>query len=454
MKGFDQMPLDELLRAGGHKCECGRIHKAGLKWCRIERNAVRLLPDALSLCGISKPFFVCDANTKTAVWGKVSSVLDKAGISYVMYEFPMKSVEPDEYAVGSLLMAFDPSCDGIVAVGSGVINDCCKVLAHAVGKPNAVVCTAPSMDGYASNSSSMIRDHVKVSLFNQCPTAIVADTEIMAQAPMRMLWAGLGDMLAKYVSICEWRISNMITGEYFCPNIAGLVRESLRRLVEAAPKLCDRDPDTVGAITEGLVLSGVAMAFAEISRPASGLEHYFSHIWEMIALDRGMHSDLHGIQVGVGTLLTMRILDRLRNMRPDIDRMNKFSEEFDPERWESETRRVFGKAAQTVLDTAAREHKNDNSARLKRAKLTIDNYDEIMRIVNEELPPTAEVERLMKLVGMPMKPSDIGVSDSDTIDALHASRDIRNKYLTSTMLWDLGLLYDFPIDIEPSKTIK
>ena len=53
------------------------------------------------------------------------------------------------------------------------------------------------------------------------------------------------------------------------------------------------------------------MAFAEISRPASGLEHYFSHMWEMMALERGEPYDLHGIQVGVGTLLTLRIYQKL-----------------------------------------------------------------------------------------------------------------------------------------------
>ncbi|HPR77588.1 MAG TPA: iron-containing alcohol dehydrogenase, partial [Candidatus Limiplasma sp.] len=134
--------------------------------------------------------------------------------------------------------------------------------------------------------SSMIRDRVKVTLYNACPDAIIADTMIMKDAPERMLQAGLGDMLAKYIALCEWRISHIVTGEYYCEEVAGLMRNSLAKIVSAAPRLLERDPEVIGAVAEGLILSGVAMAFAQVSRPASGLEHYFSHLWEMFALDR------------------------------------------------------------------------------------------------------------------------------------------------------------------------
>ena len=79
-------------------------------------------------------------------------------------------------------MAFDPSCDVAPAIGSGVINACCKVLAHATGRVSIAVGTAPFMDGYASNSSSMIRNRVKVTLYNACPAAILADHEGYAGA--------------------------------------------------------------------------------------------------------------------------------------------------------------------------------------------------------------------------------------------------------------------------------
>lgn len=448
MNDFAGMTLDELIREGGFECECGRHHEAGLKYLKIGRNAVQHVAEALKVIGITKPFIVCDKNTKKAAWDKVLAVLTEAGISYQMFCFDLDHVEPDEHSVGALCMAFDPSCDGVMAIGSGVINDCCKVLAHAIGCPQMVVGTAPSMDGYASNSSSMIQNRVKVTLYNACPRAIIADTEIMKDAPARMLWAGLGDMLAKYIALCEWRISHMVTGEYYCESVAALMRASLARIVAAAPRLMERDPDVIGAVAEGLILSGIAMAFAQVSRPASGLEHYFSHIWEMLALDRGLPSDLHGIQVGVGTYLTFKIYDRLRSMTPDREFAEKALEAFDPAAWEERVRRIFGKAAQKLIDTEKSVwHKNEPSEHKKRMDILLANWDTVMKIADEELPPTDEIIALMEKQGMPIRPADIDESEQDTYDAFVASRDIRDKYLTSSMLWDIGLLEDFPLDL-------
>jgi len=448
MNDFANMPLDELIREGGFECDCGRHHEAGLKYLKIGRNAVRYTKDALQAIGISKPFIVCDQNTRRAAWAQVKAQLDEAGIDYQLFCFEDAHIEPDEHAVGALCMAFDPSCDGIMAIGSGVINDCCKVLAHAVGCPQMVVGTAPSMDGYASNSSSMIQNRVKVTLYNACPGAIIADTEIMKDAPERMLWAGLGDMLAKYIALCEWRISHMVTGEYYCESVAGLMRSSLVKIVANAPRLMERDPDVIGAVAEGLILSGLAMAFAQISRPASGLEHYFSHLWEMFALDRGLPAELHGIQVGVGTYLTFQIYDRLRKMRPDRETAEKAMASFDPAAWEEHMHRIFGKAAQALIDKEyAVWHKNDPAQHQKRMDVILENWDAVLKIAEEELPATEKIVALMEKVGMPIHPADIGENEQDTYDAFIASRDIRDKYLTSSLLWDVGLLEGFPLDL-------
>ena len=446
MLQFSQATLDQLIAPGGHACACGRTHQMKMDYLRIEPGAVRYIPDALRAVGGTKPFIVCDVNTRAAAWEQVKAVLDGADIPYTLYCFPMAHVEPDEYAVGSLTMAFDPSCDCVMGIGSGVINDCCKVLCHAIGKKQLIIGTAPSMDGYASNSSSMIRERIKVSLYNAAPAAILCDIDIIKNAPMRMLWAGFGDMLAKYIATCEWRISHLVTGEYYCENIAGLMRESLRKIVENAPGLKNRDAKAVQATVEGLVLSGIAMSYAGISRPASGLEHYFSHLWEMMALDRGTPYELHGIQVGVGTLIVLRLYDEIRKMTPDRQLAQDFIDHFSNEEWEAMIRRVFGKAAETVIQQEhAQFHKNDPARHARRLDNIISGWQEIRRFIAEELPETETIAALMRDLGMPMTHADIGISRQDTQDAFIASRDIRDKYLTSSMLWDMGVLYSMQV---------
>ena len=345
-------------------------------------------------------------------------------------------------------MALDPSCDCLLAVGSGVINDLCKVVGHATGKPSLVVGTAPSMDGYASNSSSMIVNGVKTTLYNRVPEAILADTDIMKNAPMRMLRAGLGDMLAKYISICEWRISHLVTGEYYCEEVAKLVRRSLKKCVDAAAGLPNRDSAAVGAIAEGLILSGMAMGFAEVSRPASGLEHYFSHMWEMMALERGHKSDLHGIQVGVGTKLTMQIYQKILRLTPDRARAMAVTENFDAAAWEAQVRRIFGKTAPQILQIEEKTHKNDPQKHAARVEKLIGHWDEVLSIIREELPSYDFIIGVMRAAGLPMTPAGIGVSLADTKDALLGARDIRDNYLSCSMLWDLGYLNDFVQAIE------
>ena len=439
---FSEATLNTLIAKGGHQCACGRCHKMDMDFLCIEPGAVKTIPQGLKAIGGTKPFIVCDVNTKAAAWSFVEPVLKEAGIEYTLYCFPMEHVEPDEYAVGSLTMAFDPSCDCVMGIGSGVINDCCKVLCHAVGCKQMIVGTAPSMDGYASNSSSMIRERIKVSLYNAAPAAIICDIDIIKNAPMRMLWAGFGDMLAKYIAICEWRISNLVTGEYYCENIADLMRKSLQKIVENADGLKNREPKAVQATVEGLVLSGVAMSYAQISRPASGLEHYFSHLWEMMALDRGTPYELHGIQVGVGTLLTLKLYDQIRKLTPDRKTAEDFINNFSNEEWEAMIRKIFGKAAETVIHQEHTVfHKNDKARHAVRLNKIIDGWDEIQRFIAEELPETETIAAMMKKLGMPMVPADININREDTENAFIGSRDIRDKYLSSSMLWDMGLLY-------------
>ena len=144
------------------------------------------------------------------------------------------------------------------------------------------------------------------------------------------------------MSICDWRIAHIVTGEYYCEEIAALVRRSLTKCVGAAEGLFRREPEAAAAVLEGLVLSGMAMGFAGVSRPASGVEHYISHIWDMRSLERGAAGDLHGIQVGIGTIMALRAYDLLRKVSPDRDRALAAAADFRYGDWERVLRGNLG----------------------------------------------------------------------------------------------------------------
>ena len=261
----------------GYRCSCGKVHDAGFDRMIVGKDAVKMIAGEVGRYGGKRVFLLADENTMAAGGERVEATLSDAGIPFEKYVFPA-GVEPDEAALGAAVMRYDRSCDLLIAVGSGVVNDIGKLLAATAGIPYFIVGTAPSMDGYASRTSSVVRDGLKVSIGHRCADVLIGDTGILSTAPDEMLIAGLGDMIAKYVSIAEWRIANLVLEEYYCEKVAGAVREALSVCVSNAKGLLAREPGAIEAVFQGLVLSGAAMNYAGLSRPASGVEHYFSHI--------------------------------------------------------------------------------------------------------------------------------------------------------------------------------
>ena len=118
-------------------------------------GAIERLAGFLTEQKIKNVFVYADKNTFSAAGERVSDLLKDQGIKIKQYIFDDDRVEPNEASVGLAVMNFDPCVDAVIAVGSGVINDISKIVANASGKTYIVVATAPSMDGYASATSSI-----------------------------------------------------------------------------------------------------------------------------------------------------------------------------------------------------------------------------------------------------------------------------------------------------------
>lgn len=434
--------INDLIKPSGFSCSCGKDHTVGIQFLKIEAGAVESLPKALETMGVHHPYVVCGPNGYEAAGKKVCEILKNAGCAFsLLVEKPTAGnavILPSEYAAGHLLLNFDDACDLILGVGSGVINDLCKMLGKVSGRPCAIVATAPSMDGYASDSASVEINEIKRSLPAVMPSAIICDTDIMAKAPVHMIHAGLGDLAAKYTSLFDWKLAGVITEEYYCGEIAGILQKNIDRTFCNAINSDLTDERNIRSITEGLILSGMCISFAGISHPASGLEHYFSHCWEMMLPHRGRSGDLHGIQAGVGTVLTLKMIEWLRTIRPTMEHVLKAADSFDTAAWENNLRRVFPAMADELIELAAHTRKNDRIKRLERAGIIIDNWSKICAMMDETLRQKDTLLPAMEKTGMPLTPRSIGLTRDDVIDAFVCSRDIRDKYLLSSMIWDIG----------------
>ncbi|WP_238899889.1 sn-glycerol-1-phosphate dehydrogenase [Clostridium sp. YIM B02500] len=293
-------------------CSCGKKHRIDIKHIYVGENVYNKILDVAKEILPKEILLVSDNNTYKALGKCVENEFTESGykINNIMLVSDGDLI-PDEKAIGRVLVEVNNETELIVAVGSGSINDICRIISAKTHIPYVIMGTAPSMDGYASTVSPLIIDGAKVTYPGTNPYAIIADSNIMKDAPFEMICAGFGDILGKYTALSDWRLSNTIYNEYFCDTTEKLVRNAMYKCFENIEGAVKRDVKAIEYISEALILSGIAMTLSGNSRPASGAEHHLSHYWEIDKLSRKLEHPLHGNSVGVGTVISAWLYKKL-----------------------------------------------------------------------------------------------------------------------------------------------
>ena len=218
------------------------------------------------------------------------------------------------HALAAEVLAARPSV--IVGVGSGVIADLAKHASHETGIPNWAVATAASVDAYSSATAAIRVEGYHRALPTAVSRCIACDLDVIAGSPRELFLAGLGDLLAKIISYLDWRLSRMMTDEYYCPVIAEASLASARQALAAARAL-DADPRSAArTLTDAVLTSGFAMQSLGGSRPAASAEHTIAHFWEMAGTVGNPRWDLHGVLVGAASRIVLGAYRRLFGMLP------------------------------------------------------------------------------------------------------------------------------------------
>lgn len=430
--------MEEILK-GLSACSCGRSHTTDLKKVVIKNGALSEVPRLMQEGGFKRAFVVADQNTERAGGRALTRILNEAGIPYSAFIYLDRELVPDEQALGRFLVHFDPKCDVIIAVGSGTLNDLARFVSFRLGIPYIIAATAPSMDGYASTVAPLITNSMKTTYTAKTPWAIVADLDVLAESPPDMIAAGFGDILGKFTAAIDWQLSTLINGEYYCEEVAALMRSALDRTLALQNDLTSRSNAALHSLMEALIISGIAMSFVGNSRPASGAEHHLAHYWEMQYLFSGRQPVLHGTKVRIATWLVVKLHEHLLNAGLGPDDIRALPRQFDQEEWEREIRRVYRQGAPEVLHLEAASGKNDLQKRAERLQIIAQRWDEIQKLISS-LPPAAEIIRLITAVGGPAYPGEIGLTQDLVHDSLLYAKELRNRYTILQLLWDLGLL--------------
>lgn len=280
-------------------CTCGLHHQTAIRDVEIGSGLVHQVGSILKKNHFSqKLLLVADRNTLKAADGIVESLKD-FDLEYKIYE-ELRVAEMDH--VRELEERIAGRDISILSVGTGSVNDPCRVAAARQNKLLCIFGTAPSMDGFASYSSPLVDKGFKASYPAKSPEVIIGDTRILAASPAYLKSSGFGDMVAKYVALVDWQISNLLTGEVYCEKVAKLTRDAVDVLLGMADKVTVEDEETAGRIFEALLMTGIGMSFMQNSRPASGSEHIIAHLLECLQLQEGIIPNYHGEDVGVCTL--------------------------------------------------------------------------------------------------------------------------------------------------------
>jgi glycerol-1-phosphate dehydrogenase [NAD(P)+] len=189
--------------------------------------------------------------------------------------------------------------DILFGIGGGTKIDAAKLSSAEQGIPYISVPTTLSHDGIASPLASVKGLGKPYSVMVQAPLAIIADTEIIAQAPWRSVISGCGDIIAKLTAVEDWQLAQVDKNEYYGEYAASLALMSARLVMRNANLIQQTNEEGLRILLEALISCGVAMSIAGSSRPCSGSEHLFSHALDQVEPSGAMH----GEQCGVGSIL-------------------------------------------------------------------------------------------------------------------------------------------------------
>jgi glycerol-1-phosphate dehydrogenase [NAD(P)+] len=305
----------------------------------------------------------------------------------------------------------------------------------------ASVATAASMDGYAASGAAMLDNGFKRTFACPPPVAIAADLDVIAQAPLRMAPWGYGDMAGKIVAGADWMLADAAGEDPIDSAAFALVQDHVRDWLGAPARVAAHDVEALRAMMEGLLVSGFAMQAHGDSRPASGSEHQFSHLWEMDRIGIDGEPAAHGACVGVGTVAMLALYEWLLAQDAAAMTSGPLPAARDPHRVEAEIARAFDdrRLAASARDEMLAKLDRDRH-RNARVRALACAWPALRARLAASIVPAATMERWLMAAGAASRPSHLGLSLAHLRRDYRRARLIRRRYTILDVLEDFGWL--------------
>lgn len=374
---------------------------------------------------------VADTNTYRVAGREVGRLLQEAGIKQEKnYIFTNENLHAAYEFVEELVNVLKSNNAIPIAVGSGTINDLTKLASYETNRRYICVATAASMDGYTAFGASITYEGAKQTFNCPAPQACLADVTIIANAPSEMTASGYADLFAKITAGADWILSDALGVEKIDRQSWNIVQGGLHDALADPKGVKEGDLFAVEKLIEGLMLGGFAMQAHKTSRPASGAEHQFSHLWNMEHHTNHGASVSHGFQVAIGTMAITALYELFLDtpiQELDIEACCQAwptLEELEEDARERFRDTDFPEIG--VVETKAKYiSKEELSGQLQILK---ENWSKIRAKLKAQLLPYAEVKQRLLLVGAPVNPEDIGVSRDYLKQTFVRAQYIRRRF--------------------------
>lgn len=387
---------------------------------------------------------IADVNTYSAAGRQVEEILKTNGIHL---EQTFVFSDPDLYAemkyVDQLGDVLSSSQAIPIAVGSGTINDLTKLASYRYSRQYMSVATAGSVDGYTAFGASITEKSFKQTFYGPAPMAVIADLDVIADAPLEMNAWGYADLMAKIPAGADWIIADALGVEPINQISWRLVQNPLRKLISNPSGIKHRDHQALCFLMEGLIMSGLAMQQAQSSRPASGAEHQFSHLWDNQHHKHNGKTPSHGFKVAVGSLASLALYEALFDLLGDsVEKIKTEKQSYwkDFAEIEKEIKNTFSspvEAAQVIEQS--RQKYIDFTNLEKRLNRVVEIWPELRRKLRHQLMEFSEFKAMLQQVDAPVAPMDIGIGVKRLKESYGLAQLIRKRYTILDFAKELGV---------------
>jgi glycerol-1-phosphate dehydrogenase [NAD(P)+] len=412
-------------------CECGRSHEVPVRSIIYAEDALLRLPEVLgSFVSGRRIVLVADKRTWAIAGERAKEVLEQTGWS--VHDI----IVPDTNHGGPVcddvthawLNDLMPPADIALAAGTGVVNDLTKWSAFDKDIPYTVFATAATMNGFTAANVAPTIKGVKSLICARAPLAVFAIPSIIIEAPFELTVAGLGDTIAKPISTADWIFNHLFCDESFCRYCSEIINSLEPYYLDRPGDISNRRPAAIEALFNALLYSGIAMTVIGTSAPASGGEHLFSHTLDMMSSIDGIEHDLHGRQVGLGTIFASALYDHIFKIEKPA--CHSYPGDIDSTFWGPLAGNVRREYEQKIpkLKTICEKLADDKT------------WSAFLAAARRQVRSPAQIKNCLKAAGAAHTFADIGCSRERMLAAALHMHQIRKRPTIVDLAWILDIL--------------